>query len=206
MTIKLYYTHGTRATRPRWMLEELGLDYTLVPIDLFSGEGQSPTYKKIHPLGYVPAIEIDGRVQIESGAICHWLADQYPEKGLAPGISSPDRMRYEQWMFFAPGTLEPPAWLVLLHGRVLPESKRIDAIVPWALQRYDGILAALNQEMTGRDYIATDQFTAADIMIGSILMWLPDSLKAYSSLSDYVACLKARQAWQRATVDPRDPA
>ncbi len=64
MNIKLYYTHRTRSLRPRWTLEELGLTYQLALIDLFGGEGDTPAYRRIHPHGSVPALEIDGRVMI----------------------------------------------------------------------------------------------------------------------------------------------
>jgi len=86
MDITLYYTPQTRAIRPRWLMEELGLEYKLQNIDLYAGEGETEEYKKINPLGAVPAMKIDGEVMLESGAMCHWMADYYADSKLAPAI------------------------------------------------------------------------------------------------------------------------
>lgn len=201
MEIKLYYTAHTRSLRPRWLLEELQVPYELRHVDLFGGEGQTPEYKNVHPLGQVPALEVDGQVQLESGAICHWLTDVHPKQGLAPALDSAERSRYEQWMFFAPGTLEPPAWLVLLHTSILPEAKRCESIIPWALERHASTLAMLNNELGTRKYLLNDHFTTADIMVGSTLMWLPDLLKDYPALQSYAQGLKERPAYQRAVTE-----
>ena len=80
MNIKLYYWPHTRAFRVRWLLEELQLPYKLEYINLFKGETNSEAYKTVHPLGYLPAIEVDDRTMFESGAICAWLSDKFPQK------------------------------------------------------------------------------------------------------------------------------
>ena len=116
MDIELYHTPQTRSSRPRWLLEELGTPYRLRSVDLFGGE-RNPA----HPLGSVPAINIDGETLIESGAICHWLADRFLDKGLAPAMDDPRRARYEQWMFFVPATLEPVSYTHL----TLPTTKAL---------------------------------------------------------------------------------
>ncbi len=198
MEIKLYYTAHTRSLRPRWLLEELQIPYELRHVDLFGGEGQTPEYKKVHPLGQVPALQADGKIVLESGAICHWLTDQNLHKDLAPLVGEPLRAAYEQWMFFTPGTLEPVAWLVLMHTSILPEAKRCESIIPWALERHASTLAMLNNELGTRKYLLNDHFTTADIMVGSTLMWLPDLLKDYPALQSYAQGLKERPAYQRA--------
>lgn len=198
MEIKLYYTPHTRSLRPRWLLEELGLRYQLIPIDLFAGEAESEHYRQINPLAAVPAVEIDGEVMLESGAICHWLADRFINKKLAPALDSAERRRYEQWMFFVPGTLEPPAFYALLHSKILPEENRVTAIVPWTMQRYDSVIKVVNDALEGNNYLMGDQYTAADILVGSVLMWLPDALQAYPALQTYSEKLKQRLAYQRA--------
>ncbi len=200
MNIKLYYTPKTRALRPRWLLEELQLDYTLHSIDLFGGEGQTPAYRRIHPHGHVPAIEIDGQVMIESGAICHWLTDQHADKGLAPPPGSVDRRQYEQWMFYAPGTLEPPAFMMILHSSILPAAERVAGIVPWASKRYTGSLEILDRELQDKDYLLGATFSTADIMIGSTLMWFPDMLKKFAQLQAYTERLQNREACQKANL------
>ncbi len=201
MNLILYYTPETRAVRPRWLLEELGLPYQIRRIDLRAGEQRSPEYLRINPFGLVPSLEIDGDVVVESGAICHWLTDRHPDAGLAPAPDSPLRRDYERWMFFAPGTLETGIWLAALHTRLLPEDKRVAAIVPWSLKLYRSVLAPLEAVMAEREHLVGDGFTTADIMVGSTLMWSPDSLKSFPHLRDYVARLAARPAYARATRD-----
>jgi len=119
LEIELYYTPHTRSLRPRWLLEDLGIAYTLRPVDLFGGE-RNPA----HPLGSVPAMRIDGETMFESVAMCHWLADRFPEKGLAPAVVDVSRRAYEQWMFFVPGTLEPYPALQAYVQRVTSRDAR----------------------------------------------------------------------------------
>lgn len=193
MQIELYYTAHTRSVRPRWLLEELGAPYSLRLVDLFGGE-RNP----VHPLGSVPAVRIDGETLIESGAICHWLADSFPEKNLAPAPADPRRASYEQWMFFVPATLEPPAFDILMHTQILPEKERVEAIVPYATGRYHHVLKMLAEELDHAGYLMGEQFTAADIMMTSTLSWLPELLEEYPPLLAYTQRATARPAYQRA--------
>jgi glutathione S-transferase len=200
MEIELYYTPHTRSVRPRWLLEELAAPYSLRLVDLFGGE-QNP----IHPLGSVPAVRIDGETLIESGAICHWLADCFPEKNLALAPTDPRRAFYEQWMFFVPATLEPPAFDVLMHTQILPEKERVEAIVPYATKRYQRVLKMLAKELDHDDYLLGGQFTAADIMMATTLSVLPELLEEHPSLLAYTQRATARPAYQRA-IQPIDEA
>ena len=195
MEIELDYTPHTRASRPRWLLEELEIPYRLHPVDLFGGE-RNPG----HPLGWVPAARLDGERLLESGAICHRLADRYPEKGLAPALDDPRRSAYEQWMFFVPGSLEPPAFDVLLHTRILPEQQRVAAIVPFATKRYRRVLGMLEKELDHGGYLLGDTFSAADIMAGTTLTWLPELLDDHPALLAYMQRVTARPAYRRASA------
>ena len=199
MEIELYYTPHTRSLRPRWLLEELNIPYTLHPVDLFGGE-RNP----IHPLGSVPAMRIDGEAMFESGAMCHWLADRFPEKGLAPAFDDASRRSYEQWMFFVPGTLEPPAFEILMHTMILPEKHRVAEIVGFAEKGYKRVLRKLAAELDHDGYLLGATFSCADIMAGSTLNWLPDMLEPYPALQAYVQRVTARDAYARATL-PTDP-
>ena len=196
MDIELYYTAHTRSSRPRWMLEELALPYRLRPVDLFGGE-RNPA----HPLGSVPAVSLNGEILIESGAICHWLADCFPEKKLAPTMTDPRRAQYEQWMFFVPATLEPPAFDILMHTQILPEKKRIEAIVPFATKTCKRALQMLAKELDHDGYLLGERFSCADIMLVTTLTWLPELLEDYPSLLAYTQRITARPAYQRA-IEP----
>src|SRR5579859_6645904 len=98
--MKLYFAPGTRATRPRWMLEELGIPYEIVTVDLEAKENREPGYLRIHPLGRVPVLVDDEVTVFESIAICMYLAERHSERGLAPPVSSPLRAQYYQWLLF----------------------------------------------------------------------------------------------------------
>jgi len=203
MKIKLYYTPRTRAHRPRWLLEEMGLSYQLENLDIFSGEGMTKEYRAIHPHGSVPAIDIDGEVMFESGAICHWLTDQFPEHKLAPAMDDPLRRIYEQWMFYAPGTMEPPFMMAVMHEFLLPESRRVPEIIPWAKKQYVFVLRVLEKELKNRDYLVGNRFTTADIMVGTYLIWSEKYLERHEALQAYVQRLIERPACQRALDDPQ---
>jgi len=198
LDIKLYYTPHTRAQRPRWLLEELALPYRCEYIDIFSPEHAASSYRNIHPHGSVPAIDIDGKVMFESGAICHWLTDQFPQSNLAPKINDPLRQAYEQWMYYAPGTLEPPIMMASMHEFLLPEKRRVPEIVPWAKKQYLNVLKVLNQELSNRDYIVGNNFTTADIMIGTYLIWSDKYIKSFEAIQAYTKRLLKRPAYLNA--------
>jgi len=202
MDIKLYYTPKTRAIRPCWLLEELELDYRLHNIDLFGGEGFSEAYLRIHPHGCVPAAEIEQQVMFESCAICQWLTEQHPEKNLAPPLHVAERKLYDQWMFYVPGTLEPPLWLMILHGSLLPEKKRISQILPWAKKQYESVLVYLESQLQGKNFLLGEHFTTADIVLGSTLMWSEQMLSPFPALVSYIERLRLRTAYQRAISEP----
>ena len=105
--MKLYWAPGTRSLRTLWMLEEAGAPYERVLVDLRNGGQNDPAFRRINPMGKVPAFE-DGAAQLaESAAICAYIAERCPEAGLAPQIGDPLRGRYFHWLFFAPGCIEP---------------------------------------------------------------------------------------------------
>lgn len=205
MDIILYYCAKTRATRIRWLLEELQVTYQLKHIDIFSGAGQSSDYQEIHPFGQVPAISIDNDVIFESGAICNVLSDKYPDKGLSPTINTIERALYEQWMFFAPATLEPPIFNYLLHTLIFPPEQQISQIADWNLKKFRTVLITLEKifkkDMANQQYLINNNFSCADIMIGSVLFWAPDLVSKYPKLLSYSENLKTRDAYQRAILD-----
>lgn len=195
MKLTLYGLNKTRSMRPQWLLEELGLDYKYIEVDIFQGEGATKKYRKIHPYGQVPALEFDGKIMFESGAICHWLTDLHPEQGLAPALDDPLRAEYEQWMFYSTATLEPPAFNYMLHTQILPEDKRVKAIADWNEKQYIYILKVLNGLLKDKRYLLGEQFSTADIMVAYLLFWFPDILQRFSVLQDYCERLAKREAY-----------
>lgn len=197
MELTLYYLSGSRAQRVRWLLEELELDYKLQQVDLFKGEGNTPEFRALQPLGQLPVITIDGKAMFESGAIVQWLADTHLDKGFAPALDSPQRREFNQWMYFAVTNLESPAWEIVLHSKILPEEAAVKTIVPFATKNLLKVLTVLDKELKGKNYMVDNKFTAVDIMISYILMWFPEHTEAFSNLKAYTQNLQQRPAYLR---------
>jgi len=198
--MKLYYSPQTRAGRPRWLLEEIGAPYEIVSLDLQKGEHKKPDYMKIHPHGAVPAL-VDGDLALfESAAICMYLADKVPDKKLAPPLGTPARGLYYQWMLYSMATLEPPVLEVFLNTVMLPEAERSAAAVEKARTNFAAVAKVLSNALTGRDFILGEQFSAADVMIGSTLAWagFMGLLADHPALQAYAKRLSERPAFQRA--------
>ena len=197
--MKLYYCPNTRAVRARWLLEELGIDHEVVRVDMRAGEHKTDTYKhSVHPLGRVPAL-IEGEMGIfESGAICQYLADKFLERGFAPSFDAADRGRYLQWMAFSTATLEPA---VIALG--MARAKKDEEAVAKAQANLDEISSMLADHLTERQYLLGDQFSAADVMNGSILGWAKSSgmLDDYPHVLTYAARVTSRPAALRARAD-----
>ena len=148
--MKLYYAPQTRAGRPRWLLEELGVPYEIVPVDLAQGEHKKPEYMKIHPHGAVPALADGDLVLFESAAICMYLADKYPEKKLAPAVGTPARGLYYQWMIYTMATLEPPVVQIFLNTVMLPEAERSAAAVEKGKTQFAEVARVLSNALATR--------------------------------------------------------
>jgi glutathione S-transferase len=198
--MKLYHASQSRSVRPRWLLEEIGVPYELVTLDMQKGEHKAPAYLKIHPHGAVPAL-IDGDVQLfESAAICAYLADKFPEKRLAPPLGTAARGLYYQWMFYSMATLEPPVVEIFLNTVMLPEAERSPKVVEAARKRFAEVAAVLEQALGSKPYILGEQFSAADVMIGSSLVWgqFMGLTEGRPVLQQYVQRLSERPAFQKA--------
>ena len=197
MEFTLYHLPGSQSQRVRWMLEELELDYKLEHIDLFKGEGNTPEYLALHPLGQLPVLKIDKSVMLESGAIVHWLADKHFDKGFAPALNSPHRPEFNQWMYFAVTNLEAPAWEIMLHSNILPEDVAVKEIIPFATNNYLKVLTVLEDKLKGKNYLVDNKFSAVDILVGYILMWFPEHAESFSNLKSYTKNLQQRPAYNR---------
>jgi len=196
MGIKLYYTPRTRAVRVRWLLEELALPYEPVNIDIFNGEGSTDEYKQIHPLGCVPALEVDGEVIFESGAVCDWLTDLHADKNLAPSIDSILRMKYKQWFYFILATMEPHAWNIVLHRNILPKEQRIPEIVTTSEKQYVESLSVIEEELRGKEFLLGKQFSTLDILLTTLLTWMPKQVKPFENTYEYMKKMRTRKAYK----------
>ncbi len=194
--MKLYFNKHTRATRPRWLIEEAGLDCEIVNVDLASGEHKRPEFLAVHPLGKVPALTDGDRTLIESGAITLYLADR---TDFAPPANTPARATYYQWAFYAVTQLEGPVGRYFYENRKA-EGDRSQAVLEAAAAEFAVMLAPLESALRGKSWLVEDSFTAADVLVGSILAWAAAMGLTPSEgvIADYVARCVARPAFKRA--------
>jgi glutathione S-transferase len=198
--IRLHFAQGTRALRVRWVLEEIGVPYQLSVVSLWRGAHKSNDYLKIHPLGKVPALEIDDTILLESLGICLYLADRFVEADLAPLVTDKQRRAsYCTWMAFSAGTLEPAIFEQLRAKKA--EERGIPSIgLGPALTPFDNVASYMEQHLTERPFLLGDRLTAADILNGSMMAWAHDIglLEGRQSIQVWVAHLKSRPAYARA--------
>lgn len=160
--MKLYYNPRSRAVTAKWMLDECGASYEIVPIDLEKREQKAPEFLDINPAGKLPAL-VDGEARIfESAAICLYLGDKFPEANLAPAIGAPERGRYLSLMVYSTSQLEPAMGDALLGAEMLPARGWTD---------FETVKDVIEGELDDGPYLFGDWFTAADIMIGSMFVW-----------------------------------
>lgn len=195
--MKLHDAPRTKARRPRWLLEELGVPYQAVPADMAGRAADAMACQPANPFTEVPVLE-DGEVTLhECTAICLYLADRFPERGLAPAPDSPLRGPYLQWMQVAGATLDP---LVLEHfwnGQRPAEARR--SLEPQRA-RLEELLAAVERQLEGREVLVGDSFTAADVLMASILHLAGHLglLDGHTPLREYVVRHTSRPASRRA--------
>lgn len=197
--MKLFWYPKTRAQRAAWMLEETGLRYERELVDVRNPEAKrDPAFAAASPMGKVPALE-DGEVRLaDSAAICLYLADRYPACGLAPALNDPRRGAYLYWMIYTPGVIEPAM------------AERFNGVTPNRLSSgwgdFDLMIETLTAGVAEGPWVCGEQFTAADVMLGSSVHFmqqfgvLPDS----PTLSAYGERCRERPACQRALAMEED--
>lgn len=170
------------------MPEEVGIPYETVWLD-FGAPMKCDEYRAVNPMGKVPALQHGDVVMTESAAICAYLADRFPEKNLAPPADDPARAAYYRWLFFGAGPLEMAA-TAKAFGWQVPEGK--SSAVGFGC--YEDTLNALEQAVSSGPFICGDQFTAADVYVGSALAWgmLFGTIEKRSVFEAYASRLYAR--------------
>ena len=194
--LTLYHAVPSRGFIARWMLEEVGAPYGIVLLDFSKDEQKKPDYLKINPMGRVPALVHGDIVVTETAAICAYLAESFPEANLSVPLGSPARADYLRWMFYGPVSAEPSVLCEVL-GEVTTE---VD-YRPFAA--LDDVTETLCGAVRGRQFIAGDAFSAADVILASTIWWgldLMGMLPKRPELEAYLRPLQERPAWQRAAA------
>jgi glutathione S-transferase len=178
--LKLYGGARSRASIVQWYLEELGVPYEFVMLDMMAGEHRQPSFLAINPMGKVPAM-VDGDLQLwESGAILLYLTEKY---GSAP-LTLEQRAEFAQWVLFANATLGPGIFVEANREKEMPR-----------------LFGPLNDRLANQAFLMGDTFTVADAAVGSILSYMPIMLKidfaGYPALQAYVKRITERPAFQK---------
>lgn len=192
--IELYWSPRSRSFSGLWILEEAGQPYERVLTDISTGAQKKPAYLAINPMGKVPALKDGDATIAEAAAICAYVAERYPDAKLAPPLGDPRRAKYLQWLFFGPSCIEP-ALIQIFTKLEVPSST-----AAWgdATQVFD----VLDKALEKGPWILRDDFSAADVVIGSGLNFairLFKMVPTRPSFDRYLDACAARPAYQRAS-------
>jgi glutathione S-transferase len=186
----LYHMPQTRGGTTLWMNAELGDVCEIRLINLRKGEGRTSEFLKINPMGKLPALQHKGATVTEAAAICAYLADAFPDKGIAPSTSDPKRGIYYRWMFFAPSCIEP--MMLDRLGKVTRENSTAAGHGD-----FERVMSSIDQALSNGPWILGDRFSAADVVMGSTLNFATmfGAIPKEGRIKDYVERVTARPAF-----------
>jgi glutathione S-transferase len=188
-----FYTNPmSRGQTVRWMLEEVGEPYDTEILEYGTTMKAEP-FLSVNPMGKVPAIRHNGKVVTEVAAICCYLADAFPQAGLAPDPA--DRADYYRWIFFTSGPVEAAFTAKSMNWELPPERQAMAGFGNFELA-----MSTLEKAVSGKSYITGDRFTAADLFVGAMINFMIqfNLLEPRPAFTDYVARVTNREAYRRA--------
>ncbi|WP_438004010.1 glutathione S-transferase family protein [Sorangium sp. So ce321] len=191
--MKLYEFAPTRSIRVRWVLQELGVEFESVIVNLAVGGHRSPEFLEVNPAGKVPALVDGDLVLTESVAIVLYLAEKYPDKGLLPADLQ-QRAQVYRWLLFAATELEQPLWRIARHTFLYPEDQRLPAEVALAGKDFKAMAEVLEKHMQQRQFVVGDGLTVADIVMAYTLDWAKEArlLDGFPQLVAYMERMYTR--------------
>jgi glutathione S-transferase len=191
----IFYTNPmSRGRIVRWMLEEVGQPYRTELLD-YGTTMKAPAYLAINPMGKVPALRHGDAIVTEAAAICAYLADAFPQAGLAPAPGSRERAAYYRWLFFGAGPVESAVTNKAM-GFQIPAERAGSS----GYGSLDAVLNALEGTLSHGDYLAGNRFSAADLYVGSQLGWGMQfgTIEKRPAFERYAARITSRPAAVRA--------
>ena len=191
LDITLYEYSSSRSKQARWALQELGLEFKSISgLEIL----HSDELKQINPMGKVPAVVIDGEPLFEAAAICTYLADLVPEKGLIAASGTRERALHLQWVSFALTEMEAYLWSNARNTFVLPEEQRITTLFDQNKKAFIHAASVLDNVLSSADYLVANQFSVTDILVGFTVNWgdLAGLLLQMPNLQRYLTRLKER--------------
>ena len=202
MTLKIYGTAASRAARPLWVAQELGLAYEHIALSFLGGATRTPEFLKVNPNGRIPVVDDDGVLVWESMACTMYLAERFPGadgESLA-ARNNTERAEILRWTFWVVTECEKDALLFLMHAMVMPAERRKPKLAEEALRHLSNPLRILNQHLQDRPYLAGERFTVADICVASVIAWVEgagESMAQCPQLRDWLQRCLARPAFQQ---------
>ena len=187
--VTLYHAPQTRSTGVRVLVEELGADVDVVALDLRAGENRAPAFLALNPLGKVPAL-LDGDALVTEQVACYlFLADRFPEAGLAPALGDPLRGPYLRWMAFYGSSFEPA-----FVDRAMKREPGPQAMSPYG--SFEAVMGAVADQLAPGPWMLGERFTALDVLWGGALGWLTafGLVEATPVIAAYAARVAARPA------------
>lgn len=190
--VTLFYSPHTRAAGSLMLLEEMGVPYALHLLNMKAGEQRQPAYLALNPMGKVPAVKHGDAVVTEQVAVFLYLADLFPETGLAPAFDDPQRGPYLRWMVFYASCFEPAVVDLSMKREPAPPSRS-----PYGT--YDQVIDAITDQLRKGSYILGDRFSAADILWGMALSWTTSFklVPERPEIMGYVKRITARPAFAK---------
>jgi glutathione S-transferase len=190
-----YHSPNTRSGGTRILLEELGAPHELVALNMKAGEHRKAAYLAVNPLGKVPTIVHDGVVVTEQGAIFIYLADLFPEAGLAPAIGDPLRGAYLRWLVYYGSSFEPAVIDRSMKREPAPSSSS-----PYG--DFDSMLNVIVEAIRKGPYLLGERFSAADVLWGTALRWTTmfKLVPELPEIQAYLARVSSRPAFVRAAA------
>jgi glutathione S-transferase len=168
--MKFYEFAPTRSIRVRWTLQELGVPFEPICVNLAAGEHRKPEFLRINPAGKIPVL-VDGELVLtESVAIVLYLAQKYRDRGLLP--EEPQQLaELHRWLLFTATELEQPLWRIARHTRLYPAAERLPGDIALASQDFKAMAQVLEDYMQHRQFVVTDKVTVADFVLAYTLDW-----------------------------------
>ncbi len=201
--IEIYHVPNTRGIRPIWLCAELEIAYTVIDVDFSASYRSSPEWRQMNPVGKVPVLvdtDAENLTFFESGAMVQYLLDRYGQGLLQPEPGTPEHALYLQWSWFAEATFARPLGEIVNHLREFPGELTNEAALEEMRNRGRLCIKALVPGLSQRDYIAGENFSAADIMLGYSVMlatkFIPEPLPA--PVNGYWQRLSERPAFKEA--------
>ena len=191
LDITLYEYGPSRSKQARWALLECGLEFKAVgDLNILHSE----ELKKVNPMGKVPAMVINGEPLFEAAAICTYLADLVPEKGLIAPSGTRERALHLQWVSFALTEMEAYLWSNARNTFVLPKEQRIKALFEQNNKAFAHAAKVLDKVLADSDYLINDRFSVTDLLVGFTVNWGKGAglLEGTPNLQKYLERLKER--------------